>query len=298
MDGLLLIDKPAGMTSFDVVRRVRRLANTKKVGHTGTLDPDATGLLPIVIGQCTKLANFLVLDQKEYVFDVCFGSTTDTLDSTGEVVATGPWEHIDEAALCAALNGFLGTIMQVPPAYSALKVNGKRAYELARKGEEVHLAARPIAIHAIELLAFDPPSARLRVACGSGTYVRSLARDLGEALGSLAHTTSIRRTAIGAFHVDQAHALDALDPELFSSYLIEPLTMLASVQGHEASEAERIALGYGQRITIDADFALDSAVIVRSQDARLIAVAIVEEIVEPGRLRLKPKRVFDPSGTP
>src|SRR5690554_7044885 len=147
MDGLLLIDKPAGITSFDVVRQVRKLAKTRRVGHTGTLDPDATGLLPIVIGHCTKLAKFLVFDQKEYVFEIQFGSEMDTDDSTGEVIKTCEWEHITQAALESALEQFRGPIMQVPPIYSALKIDGKRAYDLARAGQEVILEARPVEIY-------------------------------------------------------------------------------------------------------------------------------------------------------
>lgn len=297
MDGLLLIDKPAGITSFDVVRQVRRLARTRRVGHTGTLDPDATGLLPIVLGHCTKLAKFLVFDQKEYVFEVCFGSETDTDDSTGEVIQTGDWKHIGQEALEAALEQFRGPILQVPPIYSALKIDGKRAYDLARQGKDVVLEARPVEIYGLELLEFSAPHARLRVQCSAGTYVRSLARDLGRALGSYAHTTSIRRTEIGELNIEQAHALDAIDPDKFADYLIAPLEMLRSVPGYEASDAERRAIEYGQRIEIEAGDDLSALVvgdtiILRTREQELLAVTEVEELLEAGRLRIRPRRVF------
>lgn len=296
MDGLLLIDKPAGITSFDVVRQVRRLAKTRRVGHTGTLDPDATGLLPIVIGHCTKLAKFLVFDQKEYVFEMCFGSETDTDDSTGETIKTCDWEHISEQALQEALAQFRGPIMQVPPIYSALKIDGKRAYDLARSGQEVILEARPVEIYGLELLEFSAPNAKLRVQCSAGTYVRSLARDLGRVLESGAHTTSIRRTEIGDLKIAQAHELDAIDGDRFSEYLIAPLAMLSGLPGYEVSAAERTAIEYGQRIEISADgfshLVVGDTIILRTVESELLAVSEIEETLESGMLRIRPRRVF------
>ncbi len=299
MDGLLLIDKPAGITSFDVVRKVRKLAKTRAVGHTGTLDPDATGLLPIVIGHCTKLAKFLVFDQKEYVFEIQFGDETDTDDSTGESIKTCGWEHISQKALETALEQFRGPIMQVPPIYSALKIDGKRAYDLARAGQEVILEARPVEVYGLELLEFNAPKARLRVQCSAGTYVRSLARDLGRTLDSGAHTTSIRRTEIGDLKIAQAHDLDSIDGERFLEYLIAPLDMLRGLPGYEVSASERTAIEYGQRIEIAADgfseLGVDDTIILRTSAPELLAVSEIEEILEDGRLRIRPRRVFNDS---
>lgn len=296
MDGLLLIDKPAGITSFDVVRQVRRLAKTRRVGHTGTLDPDATGLLPIVIGHCTKLAKFLVFDQKEYVFEMQFGSETDTDDSSGECIRASGWEHISREALETALEQFRGPIMQVPPIYSALKIDGKRAYDLARSGQEVVLEARPVEVYHLELLEFSAPTARLRVQCSAGTYVRSLARDLGRVLESGAHTTSIRRTEIGDLKISQAHELDAINGERFEEYLIAPLAMLSGLPGYKVSDSERTAIEYGQRIEIAADgfseLVVGDTIILRTDEPELLAVSEIEEILESGLLRIRPRRVF------
>ena len=186
MDGMLLIDKPVGRTSFDVVKVVRRVADIRKVGHTGTLDPLASGLLIILLGRCTKLARYLDLDHKTYEFELELGKQTETGDRESEVFRRCDWAHVDREALEDALADFLGDIEQVPPSHSAVKVDGERAYKLARRGEEPDLEARPVHVEELELLEFDPPEARLRVACASGTYVRSLARDIGTSLDSCA----------------------------------------------------------------------------------------------------------------
>jgi len=295
MNGLILIDKPAGMSSFDVVRRMRRIASTKKVGHTGTLDPDATGLLPIVLGHCTKLANYLLLDEKEYVFEMKFGEQTDSDDSTGARLKSCPWEHVTKKALERVLDDFRGDILQVPPIFSALKVDGERAYELARRGEQFELPPRPIVVHELELLDVTLPRARLRVRCGSGTYVRSLARDIGEALGSCAHTTVIHRTRVGTFGIDRAYTLEALEAltrEEFLATMLSPLEMLASLPFFVASLEQVTALGFGQRIDVDFEASLDDVVVVKSSEDELVAITTVEKVLDGARLRLKPIRVL------
>lgn len=292
MNGLLLIDKPAGMTSFDVVRTVRRLAGTRKVGHTGTLDPDATGLLPVAIGQCTKLSNFLVLDRKEYLFEMQLGMATDTDDASGTPIRECPWEHVTESALDAALEGFRGPIMQVPPIYSALKIDGRRAYDLARRGEEVELAARPVEVYELEVLECAFPRIALRAQCSSGTYVRSLARDLGEALGSCAHTTRIHRTQVGSFRIERAVPLAELTPENVAAAVLTPLEMLASLPVYVASEEQCRALGFGQRIVGALDLAPGATVAVASPGGELVAVVDVEAVLGEGQVRLKPRRVL------
>lgn len=294
MDGLLLIDKPAGMTSHDVVGRVRRIARTRKVGHTGTLDPDATGLLPITIGKCTKLAKYLILDDKEYLFGVELGSATDTDDASGEVIATAPWDGVTEAAMRAALEGFRGEIMQRPPKYSAIKVDGRRAYDLAREGVEFELPERPVRVDELELTEVALPRASGRMACGSGTYVRSLVRDLGEALGTRAHTTSIRRTRVGRFGIEEAVTLDALDAGdvALADALLPPARMLVSLASWTADAHAISEFSFGRRVFAEGlDAELDAHVAVVDEAGDLIAVALVEEVGD-GVVKLKPSRVM------
>ncbi len=214
LDGILIVDKPIGPTSHDIVGLIRRLAATKRVGHGGTLDPFASGVLPVFLGRGTRLVEFHLTDTKAYRATVCFGASSSTDDLEGELTpAAGPAP--DQAALEAALPAFTGPIAQRPPAYSAIKVGGRRAYALARAGETVELAARQITIQALSLVAWDGadpdrPIAILDVTCSAGTYIRSLARDLGEHLGSAAYLGALRRTAAGPFTIDDVVTLDAV----------------------------------------------------------------------------------------
>jgi tRNA pseudouridine55 synthase len=212
MNGVVVIDKPRGPTSFDVVAKVRRILGERRVGHTGTLDPMATGVLPVCVGEATKLVPFLVAGDKEYEADARLGVTTDSLDATGAVVAERDASAIGEAELRAVLPSFTGELLQRPPMHSAVRVDGKRLYEFARRGVEVEREARPVVVHALELLECSPPNFRLRVRCGKGTYIRSLVADLGEALGVGAHLTALKRTRVGAFVIADAVALADLSP--------------------------------------------------------------------------------------
>jgi tRNA pseudouridine55 synthase len=215
-EGLVVVDKPAGWTSHDVVARLRRVYGIRRVGHAGTLDPDATGVLLVGIGRVTRLLRFLSEAGKVYRGEVAFGVATDTLDAAGAVTARQPMP-LQRADLEAAVPGFVGEIEQIPPMVSAVKVGGRRLHELARRGEEVARAPRMVHIDRIEVEAFTPgdfPSARLLVECGSGTYIRSLAADLGTALGGFAHLAWLRRLTVGPFSLAEAHTLDevAADP--------------------------------------------------------------------------------------
>jgi tRNA pseudouridine55 synthase len=215
VDGFLVVDKPAGITSHDVVARVRRALGTRRVGHAGTLDPPATGVLLIGVGRATRLLRFCEAHDKTYEADVVFGLTTTTQDADGAPVSERDAGGLTAAAVAAALEGFRGPIDQVPPMVSAVKVGGERLYKAARRGEEVERRARTVTIHALDLLAFEPgprARARLRVRCSKGTYVRTLAHDLGEALGTGAHVASLRRTAIGPFTEAEAGRLDDVAP--------------------------------------------------------------------------------------
>jgi tRNA pseudouridine55 synthase len=210
IDGVLLLDKPHGWSSNHAVQAVKRLYRAERAGHTGTLDPLATGLLPICLGEATKFSAGLLDADKEYVADVRLGATTTTGDAEGEVLETRPVDF-DDARLAAALAALRGEIVQVPPMYSALKRDGRPLYEYARAGVEVERAPRRVTIRALDLLSRDPTSLRVRVACSKGTYVRVLAEDLGRALGCGAHLAGLRRTRVGGLGIDQAVAPAVLE---------------------------------------------------------------------------------------
>jgi tRNA pseudouridine55 synthase len=209
VDGVLVVDKPAGPTSHDIVDRARRVLGTRRVGHTGTLDPFATGVLPLCLGRGTRLARFLTAGEKAYRARLRLGFATTTDDLTGEPL--GPPRAVDlrAAALESALRGLVGDLDQVPPAFSARQVGGQRLYELARRGEAVARAASPISVYALELVARGEDTLDLDVRCSAGTYVRALARDLGERLGCGAHLVSLRRTRSGGFGLEHAVAGDS-----------------------------------------------------------------------------------------
>jgi len=221
LHGALLVDKPSGPTSHDIVNFTRRLLKTRRVGHTGTLDPLATGLLVLLVGHATRLAQFLVSDEKEYIADVRLGIATPTYDaaSLDEAEGGGRLTEIGRTReqIRAALPAFLGTFAQLPPPYSAKKIDGVRAYEKARKSEPVELKPVQVTVHELELLdvppsTLHPPSSvRLRIHCSSGFYVRSLAHDLGQALGCGGHLEALRRTRAGRFRIEDAAPLDALE---------------------------------------------------------------------------------------
>lgn len=214
MHGFLNIDKPPGMTSHDVVARVRRLARQKRVGHAGTLDPAATGVLVVALGQATRLIEYVQDEtRKRYTATVRLGVTTTTDDAEGEAVVTRDVPEPDRVTIEAALQAFRGPIQQVPPMYSALHHQGQRLYDLARAGKTVDIPARTVYIYDLQLIEFAPPLLTLDIECGKGTYVRSLARDLGEALGCGAHLAGLRRTAVGTFQIENAMTLDALGVE-------------------------------------------------------------------------------------
>ena len=210
MDGVLVVDKPGGPTSHDIVDCVRRALRTRRVGHTGTLDPFATGVLPVCVGRATRLARFLSGGEKEYVATVRLGFATTTDDRTGEPLGPPvPFEGAPES-LAKALDGLMGSFDQVPPAFSAKHVGGRRLYELARRGEAVPRVATPVTVHAIRLLAREADTVEIAVRCSAGTYVRALARDLGERLGTGAHLTALRRTRSGPFELSQSVSGDDL----------------------------------------------------------------------------------------
>jgi tRNA pseudouridine55 synthase len=208
--GFLVIDKPAGISSHDVVNRVRRALGTKKVGHTGTLDPFATGVLPIAVGEGTKAIQFLDEGEKEYEAVICLGVATDTLDHTGTTLATADPSRVGREQLVESMKVLTGVITQLPPMFSAIKQGGQPLYKLARKGIDVERSTRQVTIYSFELLSFENPLARVRVRCSRGTYVRTLADDLGRLLGCGACLAELRRTMSGPFSLSSALTLDQL----------------------------------------------------------------------------------------
>ena len=212
--GLVIVDKAAGMTSHDVVARVRRLAGTRKVGHAGTLDPMATGVLVLGLNRATRLLGHLMLTEKAYDATILLGASTTTDDAEGEVTATYAVDGLAEQEIREALSNFVGEIDQVPTAVSAIKVDGKRAYQRVRDGEEVELRARRVTVHELTVTAIRGPEVDISVRCSSGTYIRAIARDLGAVLGVGGHLTALRRTAVGGFDLAQAHTLEALAEDL------------------------------------------------------------------------------------
>lgn len=268
--GILLLDKPGGMTSHDVVAKTRKAADTRRVGHAGTLDPMATGLLVLGINGATRLLTYLVGLDKEYFATIRLGASTNTDDAEGEPGERAATGAVTLDAVEAALVPLRGTIQQVPSSVSAIKVGGQRAYTLARAGEELELAARTVTISAFEVLGSDRPDdwldLRVRVECTSGTYIRALARDLGAALGVGGHLTALRRTRIGPFRVTDAAALDTLDVE---SALLAPSAVAAELFPlYTLDESQAVDLAHGKRLA-DTDLADGGPVAAIEQDGRL-----------------------------
>lgn len=247
LEGILNIDKPGGLTSHDVINQVRRVAGLRRVGHAGTLDPLATGVLLVCLGRAARLVEYLVGQPKTYETVIRLGQSTNTYDADGEVMVERPCTFTQDD-LTQALAQFRGPIQQIPPLYSAIKKDGQPLYKLARQGVQVEVDAREVTIYELEQLAFDPPLLTLRVVCSSGTYIRSLAHDLGELLGCGGHVTALRRTAVGAFSSDTAVPLAHLTSENLSTWL-QPLdTAVSHLPSVHFGEMDAARLQQGQTV--------------------------------------------------
>ena len=303
-DGVLVVDKPAGMTSHDVVAVVRRalrsagVASSRrhgpKVGHAGTLDPDATGVLVVCLGRATRLVPYLQASQKTYDACLRLGTTTTTLDASGEVVSEQDASGVDEASLCEALKSFVGDIEQIPPMVSAVKVGGERLYAKARRGEEVERAPRPVTIYDIVLEDFRPgpaAEATFLVTCSAGTYIRTLAADVGERLGVGAHLAALRRLGSGRFSLEDAVDLDKVADltaqERLHEILISPADAVADYPTLVADAGLATAISHGKDLPVSG---LDGAVAVLDEGGRLLAM--IEDRVDVAR----PLVVFAPGG--
>ncbi len=296
MNGVLLLDKPTGMTSHDVVDRVRRVAQIRRVGHTGTLDPSATGLLILCVGEATRLSEFLTGMDKVYEGEMLFGTITDSYDLDGTVVEARPVPaDLSREAIQAACSAMTGDILQVPPMVSALKVGGQRLYKLARKGEVIEREPRPVTVHEFDILDFDSPRARFRVRCTRGTYARSLVHDVGLALNCGATLSALRRTSVGRHSVQNAHTLEALDsPNAVAEALIPVENALDLPEARVKSHREKYVRSGGPIECHD----LENAVCpiergwlqLKSHTGRLLALAEVEP--SPIGPRIQPRRVL------
>jgi tRNA pseudouridine55 synthase len=298
--GWVVLDKPIGMTSTHAVAAVRRLTSARRAGHAGTLDPLASGCLPIALGEATKTVPFVMDGRKRYGFTVRWGEERDTDDAEGRVVATSA-ARPSEADIRAALPRFTGTIAQVPPRFSAIKVEGERAYDLARDGEVVELEARPVEIGRLDLVELpDADHAVFEAECGKGTYVRALARDMGRLLGAFGHVCALRRTAVGPFGADDMISLERLEAlwhraaagEASLADALKPVeTALADIPALAVSRADAARLQRGQ------------AVLLRGRDAPIIrgvvyvtASGLLVALAEIDRGEIVPKRVFNLAG--
>ncbi|MFZ5447981.1 MAG: tRNA pseudouridine(55) synthase TruB [Thermodesulfobacteriota bacterium] len=292
ISGILLIDKPAGVTSFEVVRRTRRALGIRKIGHLGTLDPMATGLLPLCLKEATKLTPYLMPEPKTYRAQVRLGITTDTQDATGEVVARCEAMPTPEQIFQAAAR-FVGEVTQVPPRYSALRYQGQRAYRLARRGEKVELAPRRVTIYDLTVEETVIPEFTITVRCSQGTYIRTLAQDLGEALGCGAHLSALRRLAVGPLRVEDALPLAGMEKlsreEVWSRVL--PLTAcLPGMRPIEVSENAARQLRQGRPLVHETTDFYDGEQVRVMTDTELVAVAQVRNL-SPQAV-LAPVRVF------
>ena len=296
ISGWLVLDKPQGLTSNQALGRLKRLFNPKKVGHAGTLDPLATGVLPIAFGEATKTVAHVVDCEKAYDFTIHWGIETDTDDAEGKAVRTSD-SRPNREAVEDALQAFIGEIMQVPPCYSAIKVEGERAYDLARDGETVELTARPVSVYELEIEeAISPDLTRLICACGKGTYVRSIARDLGRALGCYGHISALRRTSVGAFDEENAISLEKLEHlsnsdagfDALMSTIIPVETALDGIPALAVSGDDAARLKRGQSILIRGGNApiLKGPIYATSRGV-LVAIGEVE------RGEMHPIRVFN-----
>jgi tRNA pseudouridine55 synthase len=292
ISGVLVIDKPVGMTSHDVVQAVRRGTGIRRAGHTGTLDPRASGVLVVLIGPAVRLSEFLTTSEKRYQAVMKFGMTTSTYDTEGTITSEGREYDFEFEELEEALTKFVGEVEQTPPVFSALKIDGRRAYELARKGEEIEMEPRIITVHSLELLEWEPPEAVIDIHCSSGTYIRSLAHDLGEEMGSGATLINLRRTKNGRFTLRDSVSLRKLE-EAFANgdwyrYLIPAAEALGDWYTVELSFEQVDAVRHGHRVPALEPMEPGSLARAISQEGEL--VALVEYIEEDQEWQ--PRKVF------
>ena len=290
--GVFLLDKPQGMSSNDIMQKVKRIFQANKAGHTGALDPLATGMLPICLGEATKFSQFLLDADKRYLVTAKLGERTDTSDAEGQIVETREVK-VKTPEILTALEQFRGNILQVPTMFSALKHNGKPLYEYARQGITVEREARPITIFELNFIEYNAPYLTLEVHCSKGTYIRTLVDDLGEVLGCGAHVTMLRRTAVADYPTEKMldwHALQSLaeqqDLALLDALLLPMDTAVAKLPTLTLNESQTQGIGFGQRIKFDNPNRLQGQVRLFSHENRFLGVAVIDEnnVIRPQRL--------------
>ena len=290
--GVFLLDKPQGMSSNDIMQKVKRIFQANKAGHTGALDPLATGMLPICLGEATKFSQFLLDADKRYLVTAKLGERTDTSDAEGQIVETHEVK-VKTPEILTALEQFRGDILQVPTMFSALKHNGKPLYEYARQGITVEREARPITIFELNFIEYNAPYLTLEVHCSKGTYIRTLVDDLGEALGCGAHVTMLRRTAVADYPTEKMldwHALQSLaepqDLSLLDALLLPMDTAVAKLPALTLNESQTQGIGFGQRVKFDNPNRLQGQVRLFSHENRFLGMAVIDEnnVIRPQRL--------------
>ncbi len=290
--GVFLLDKPQGMSSNDIMQKVKRIFQANKAGHTGALDPLATGMLPICLGEATKFSQFLLDADKRYLVTAKLGERTDTSDAEGQIVETHEVK-VKTPEILTALEQFRGDILQVPTMFSALKHNGKPLYEYARQGITVEREARPITIFKLNFIEYNAPYLTLEVHCSKGTYIRTLVDDLGELLDCGAHVTMLRRTAVADYPTEKMldwHALQSLaepqDLSLLDALLLPIDTAVAKLPALTLNESQTQGIGFGQRIKFDNPNRLQGQVRLFSHENRFLGVAVIDEnnVIRPQRL--------------
>ena len=290
--GVFLLDKPQGMSSNDIMQKVKRIFQANKAGHTGALDPLATGMLPICLGEATKFSQFLLDADKRYLVTAKLGERTDTSDAEGQIVESRD-VNVKTPEILTALERFRGNILQVPTMFSALKYNGKPLYEYARQGITVEREARPITIFELNFIEYNAPYLTLEVHCSKGTYIRTLVDDLGEALGCGAHVTMLRRTAVADYPTEKMldwHALQALaepqDLSLLDALLLPMDTAVAKLPALTLNESQTQGIGFGQRVKFDNPNRLQGQVRLFSHENRFLGMAVIDEnnVIRPQRL--------------
>ena len=290
--GVFLLDKPQGTSSNDIMQKVKRIFQANKAGHTGALDPLATGMLPICLGEATKFSQFLLDADKRYLVTAKLGERTDTSDAEGQIVETRDVK-VKTPEILTALEQFRGDILQVPTMFSALKHNGKPLYEYARQGITVEREARPITIFELNFIEYNAPYLTLEVHCSKGTYIRTLVDDLGEVLGCGAHVTMLRRTAVADYPTEKMldwHALQSLaeqqDLSLLDALLLPMDTAVAKLPALTLNESQTQGIGFGQRVKFDNPNRLQGQVRLFSHENRFLGMAVIDEnnVIRPQRL--------------
>lgn len=264
MDGIILVNKPSGMTSHDVVNKLRRILKTKKVGHCGTLDPDATGVLVVCVNKATKVLQFLTSESKEYVATLSLGTSTDTYDASGKIIETKEFYALDNNEIVACFNNFIGSQEQKPPIYSAIKVNGKKLYEYARAGEQVEVPTRSVTVNYLEILQIENNLIKFKVGCSKGTYIRSLCYDLAKALGYPGHMKDLIRTKSGNFSLENCFTLEQIENGEYTTVSLEEA--LNSYQQLVVDD-EKIIF-HGKKIKSD----LNEQVVILNRQGKVLAM--------------------------